>query len=455
MTNPRESAPGRRGQEEVFDHEDLGLLDGRGHSSDDGAWAEDHRYTDDLGYDGYDGYDAAELVHAIEDDQALDDHALDDHALDDHDLDEGHADDRRPPARRGRRRGARAGRAARRLAVLVAALALVAVAAFAAFSVLKPMVSGIRESNDYAGPGSGAVEVVVSEGDFAPRIGSTLEQAGVVKSAKAFSDAAKDNPASISIQPGSYTMLTQMKASDAVAFLVDSKNRTAPRVTLREGLWKGETFAQLSKQTGVPLADYEKAAQDAAALGLPAAAKGNIEGYLFPATYEFAPKASAAEQLRAMVSKSVAELTRLAIAPEQVERTMIVASIVEAEGRREEDRPKIARVIENRLAKPMRLQLDSTVSYGAQKRALTTSDAERLVVNGSNTYALDGLPTGPIGNPGAAAIEAAANPVPGPWLFFVAVNPTTGETKFAVTKEDHDKGVAEFQVWCAANKGQC
>lgn len=353
------------------------------------------------------------------------------------------------PAPRGRRR------AARQLLVLVAALGLVAAAAVAALAVLRPMVSGLGESNDFPGPGTGSVQVVVNPGDTGRTIGASLERAGVVKSAKAFSDAAAADPAAAGIQPGTYTLRKEMKASEALAVLVDPASRTVPRVTVREGLWKSEVFAELARQTGTPIADYESAAKDTAAIGLPAEAGGNIEGYLFPATYEFAPKASASEQLRTMVQKDVVELARLGVTPERMERVVILASIVEAEGRRAEDRPKIARVLENRLARGMKLQMDSTVNYGVQKRAITTTDAERAAPNGYNTYLRDGLPVGPIGNPGASAIQAVLAPADGAWLYFVAVNPATGETKFATTEAEHQQNVKEFQAWCAANKGQC
>jgi UPF0755 protein len=440
MSNRREPGRGARDDEEVLDHEllddevlhddvlDDDLLDDEHLLGDPENPHREHTYDVD-----HDGYDVEELGHATDDD----------------DLHPG-------VSRRGRRTGTRGPvRAARRLLVLLVAVGLVAVAAVAAVSVLRPMVSGFGASNDYPGPGSGSVEVVVNPGDTGRTIGATLEAAGVVKSAKAFSDAAAGNPAASGIQPGTYTLPKEMKAADAVAFLTDTTHRSVPRVTIREGLWKTEVFAELAKQTGLPLADYEAAAKDAAALGLPAGAQGNIEGYLFPATYELPPKSTAVEQLQLMVQKSVAELTRLGIPADKVERTMILASIVEAEGRRAEDRPKIARVIENRLAVPMRLQLDSTVSYGVQKRSVTTTDAERATVNDYNTYARDGLPVGPIGNPGAFAIEAATNPTPGTWLYFVAVNPSTGETRFATTDAEHQQNVREFQAWCSANKGQC
>ena len=112
-------------------------------------------------------------------------------------------------------------------------------------------------------------------------------------------------------------------------------------------------------------------------------------------------------------------------------------------------------MLENRLAVPMRLQLDSTVAYATGKRVITTTDEERAQVNGYNTYTRDGLPVGPIGNPGEASIKAAVNPAQGPWLFFVTIDPATGETVFTENKQDHDKAVLRFQAWCQAHKGQC
>ncbi len=356
---------------------------------------------------------------------------------------------------RAPRRRRRPARAARRLLVLLVTVGLLGGAALLAMTVLRPMLAGFGESNDYPGPGTGSVTFTVNDGDSGRTMAANLEKAAVVKSAKAFVDAFSDEPRSAGIQPGDYALRTQMKATDALAVLIDPKNRQAAKVTVREGLWASETYALLSKATGKPVSDYEAAAKDAAALGLPSSAKGNIEGYLFPATYEFSSKNSAAEQLRTMVGKAVAELTKQGVTGEKAERVMIVASIVEAEGRIDTDRPKVARVIENRLAKPMRLQLDSTVAYATKTRTITTTDAQRAAVGPWNTYQVDGLPAGPIANPGASSIAAALHPEAGPWLYFVAVNPSTGETKFAVTQAEHDRNVAQFQAWCAANKGKC
>lgn len=365
------------------------------------------------------------------------------------------ADDGHPASGSDPRPRRNRGRAVRRLLVLLVTVGLVAGAAVLAVTVLRPVVSGFGESGDYPGPGSGEVTITVNDGDSGRAMAATLEKAGVVKTARAFVDAFSADPRSAVIQPGNYLLRKEMAAADALAVLLDPKNRQVSTVTIREGLMASEVYAQLAQATDHPVSAYEAAAKDSAALGLPGSAKGAIEGYLFPATYEFSNKNSPAEQLRLMVAKSVSELTRLGVNGDRAARVMTVASIIEVEGRRAQDRANIARVIENRLAQNLRLQLDSTVTYPVRNPTITTTDAQRATPSPWNTYQIDGLPATPITNPGTAAIEAALNPAEGTWLFFVTTNPGTGETKFATTIEEHNRNVAEFQAWCQANPGQC
>jgi UPF0755 protein len=344
----------------------------------------------------------------------------------------------------------------RRFIVMFVALALVAGAGAAAISVLRPLVSSLTSSNDYLGAGSGTVTVVVRTGDAGRTIGAALENAGVVKSAKAFIDAAAKDPRSGSIQPGTYTLRSHMSAASALATLLDPANRTVPRVTVREGLWVSEVIRALSAGTGQPLADYTAALKDPAALGLPTVAKGNAEGYLVPSTYEFEAHTPAAEQLHTMVAKSLEELGKLGVTPDQMQRVLTIASIVEAEASASADRPKVARVIENRLSRPMLLQLDTTVSFISQRRGkVGTTDAERASKSPYNTYLFAGLPPGPIDSPGLSSMQAAINPAPGPWFYFVAVNPDTGETRFAVDAAGHAANVKLFQKWCSDHPGKC
>jgi len=360
---------------------------------------------------------------------------------------------RRDASRRAQRRRVK-GR--RRVVVLLLALSLVAGAGVVAAQVLAPMFSSLTASNDYTGEGSGAVSVVVHQGDAGRTIGAALEKAGVVRTAKAFTTAAGSNPRAGSIQPGTYALHAKMSASSALAMLLDPANRTVPRVTIREGVWTSEVIRFLSAATGRPLADYVAALKDPAALGLPVVAKGNAEGYLFPSTYEFEKDSTAAEQLHAMVAKSLDELTKLGVPPDKMHRVLTIASIIEAEASAKADRPKVARVIENRLARPMRLQLDSTVSFISGRRGkVSTTDAERASKSPYNTYLVEGLPPGPIDSPGLSAMQAAVNPTPGPWIYFVAVNPTTGETRFAVDAAGHAANVKLFLAWCSDNPGTC
>ena len=352
----------------------------------------------------------------------------------------------RPPHRR--RRGP--------LLILLLLVALAA-AVLVAGLVLKPVVAGFLGGGDYAASDATGkkVPVTIAANANGRAIGDTLEKAGVVKSAGAFVDAAREDTRAQSIQPGDYLMAEHQPAKAALAYLADPKNRVVKRVTVPEGMRASEVYKVLSKASGIPVADYEKAAKNTAALNLPSSAKGNVEGYLFPSSYEFKAKSTAAEQLAAMVAKTKDVLAELGVSDDKAERAIIIASIVESESRLDADRGKVARVLENRLAVPMRLQLDSTVAYATGKRVITTTDEERAQVNGYNTYTRDGLPVGPIGNPGEASIKAAVNPAQGPWLFFVTIDPATGETVFTENKADHDKAVLRFQAWCQAHKGQC
>jgi UPF0755 protein len=123
-------------------------------------------------------------------------------------------------------------------------------------------------------------------------------------------------------------------------------------------------------------------------------------------------------------------------------QAIIVASLVQAEGRRSQDFPKIARVIYNRLNLGMSLQLDSTVMYALNKYGIRATAAQTKVNSPYNTYKYTGLPPGPIDSPGDTAIKAALHPSAGhrDWLYFVTVNPKTGLTKFT-------SSITQFRAW--------
>ena len=307
------------------------------------------------------------------------------------------------------------------------------------------------------------VTVKVPSGSTLTDIGTILTDAGVVESDRAFIRAARTNPDSTSIQAGSYQLPTHIPAAEAVTTMLGPDSLVRRRVTLREGLTLEQQLDAIAEQSGLPREDFDKLADKPDGLGLPSYAEG-LEGYLFPDTYDFEDDATAEDILSTMVKKftAVAGDVGLEKAAGTLDRSpadlVTVASIIEAEVFNDADRPKVARVLYNRLDQGMKLQLDTTVKYAnGLDGKVTTTDEERAKDSPYNTYLHEGLPPGPIGAPGRAALDAAAHPADGDWLYFVAVNLETGETKFAGTFEEHQQYVAEFQSWCQANrdKGLC
>lgn len=343
----------------------------------------------------------------------------------------------------------------RRLVALAVAIVLV-------FGLGYAVVELVSTQTDYPGPGTGSVRVQITPGMSVRAMGRELEKAGVVRTEGAFVRAAKLQPRATSIQPGFYELRLKMKARDAIAALLDPKSRVLSRVTVREGWRVSEVVPFIAKRGDLPRAELDAAIKDAPALGLPAYAKGNVEGFLFPATYDIEPDDTGREVIARMLARfrqgaaKVRLEERAAAVNISPYQAVIVASIVEAEARRPEDFGKVARVIYNRLNAGTRLQMDSTVHFatGSNGSVFTTS-GERASTSPYNTYRYTGLPPGPINSPGERALEAALAPTPGDWIFFVSVNLDTGENRFARTREEHAANQALLQKWCREHKGKC
>ncbi|MFC5824487.1 endolytic transglycosylase MltG [Nonomuraea insulae] len=299
--------------------------------------------------------------------------------------------------------------------------------------------------DDYSGQGTGEVVIEIKQGQSASEVAQELERQGVVASARAFTNAVGNANKSASLQPGEYKMRKKMSAASAVALLVP-ENMLLARVTLEEGLRLSVALSKLAEETGKPVKEFTAAAKDTEDLDLPSYAKGKLEGYAFPATYEFQPKTTPKEMLGTMVKRfnQTADQMDLEGGAKSLGHTpheiVVIASIVQAEAGRREDMAKIARVIYNRLDRkpPMKLQMDSTTMYALNKFRTKATFAETKTKHPYNTYYVNGLPPGAITNPGDHAIEAALNPAKGSWLYFVATNPKSNITEFATTD-------AEFQ----------
>lgn len=308
----------------------------------------------------------------------------------------------------------------------------------------------VMTPDDYTGDGTGEVIVEIKDGQSASDVAQTLEAQGVVKSARTFAGAIADAGKSASLQPGEYPMRKQMSAAAAVK-LLDPDRRLLDRVTLKEGLRLSDTLVKLSKDTGKPLKEFQQAARNVKALGLPGYAKGRLEGYAFPATYDITPKMTPADILTLMVDRFnqtaerdglVREAKNLGHTPHEI---MTIASIVQAESGNVEDMAKVARVIYNRLEGRRKLEMDSTVMYGLNKYGVSATNADLESKSPYNTYMWLGLPPGPIVNPGDHAIQAALNPAEGTWGWFVTTDLKRGITKFASTEAEFLQLKAEFE----------
>lgn len=314
------------------------------------------------------------------------------------------------------------------------------------------VLHSVSGSDDYPGPGSGSVTIIVKKGDSLTSMGAALADAGVVKSADAFVSAAAANEASGSIGPGTYTLRRQMSGDGAVALMLDPVSRASSRLVLPEGLRLIQTLETAAEATKIPVSEFEAVLQDPAQLNLPAWAKDRPEGFMFPATYDLTGDESAKSLLRSFVKRfdqasSTTDLvTRSAKIGRSPYEVLIVASLLQGEGT-PNDFAKIARVVYNRLDAGMPLQFDSTVAYGLGVTQLNLTQDQLESSSPYNTYVVKGLPPTPINSPGEAALEAALNPAKGKWLFFVTVNPDTKETKFAKSYDKFLSLKAEYQAY--------
>jgi UPF0755 protein len=349
----------------------------------------------------------------------------------------------RPPSP-GRRPTGRRRVSAGKLIGAIVVLALVMVLLIVGAGALLGKVGG-GGSPDFEGEGTDPIVIQVPQGASPPQIGRVLADAGVVKSAGAFSEAAADDDASArKLQPGYYRLKKQMSGEAAFQLLLDPEARAESSFTFPEGLSVKQALPIISKGTGIPVEQLDAAAKQPEKLGLPPYAKA-VEGFLFPATYEVRPDADAVEVLRLMVDRFeqeadklnlVAGAQRMGVTPLQL---VTLASIVEREVRN--DRGKAARVLYNRLgpnkADFPTLGMDSTVRYalGDFPGALTNSQLD--IDSPYNTRKNPGIPPGPIGNPGTVALEAALQPEPGPWVYFLSL-PKEDKTYYAATTAEFD-----------------
>ena len=315
-------------------------------------------------------------------------------------------------------------RIAAKIALLAAALS-VCLAGYLAYAYFGP------------GPLTGETTVVIPRGAGVAVIAAALDDAGVIRGQLPFRLGVALEGLGSQLKAGEYIFAPAISAHAVVGMLQQGKVRTR-RLTVREGLTSGQVVALLEAADGL---------------------EGKIalipsEGTLLPETYHYTlgeERRALIERMTASMQKTIDELWP-ARAPDLPLATpaeaLILASIVEKETAVAEERTRIAAVFLNRLRTGMRLQADPTVAYAAGEngqpieRPLTFTDLQRP--SPYNTYLIDGLPPGPIANPGRASLAAVLAPATSDELYFVADG--TGGHAFARTLDEHNRNVARWRT---------
>lgn len=278
----------------------------------------------------------------------------------------------------------------------------------------------------YPSRGDEPVHVFIEEGESASQIADKLHQNGVITSATLFRFLSWLQGKQADFKPGSYIFYTGMHYGEVFAMLEEGPNYLV-RLTIPEGLTVEQTAARVSQNMAVTEEDFLAAASsgDYEVDLIPPENQNNLEGFLFPKTYEveaYGPAREVVEVLLAQFEAETANLDwgkagELGVSPYGA---VIVASLIEREAVLAEERPLVAAVIYNRLRQNMLLQIDATVQYALPewKDVLTYDDLE--TPSPYNTYLHKGLPPAPICNPGLASIEAALSPADVDYLYYVA-----------------------------------
>jgi UPF0755 protein len=308
-----------------------------------------------------------------------------------------------------------------------------------------------RSGEPYKGYSATEQLVEIAPGSSTRAIGESLIAAGVVRNEATFRTALWRTGAARTLKAGTYRFEAPVSAVDVIQKIAKG-DIWIKRLTFPEGLNMMEMARIFDQQQFGTAATFLDAARDPQPIASLDPDARDLEGYLFPETYSLPPKTPAARLVHLMVDRFEQHLTedmrRGAQALGMTTREVVtLASIVEKETARDEERPIVAAVYLNRLKAHMPLQCDPTVIYALEKAGHYNGNLTRAdlgVDSPYNTYRYPGLPPGPIASPGLASLKAAVAPADVEYLYFVSRN--DGTHVFARTLDEHNANVRKFQV---------
>jgi UPF0755 protein len=290
-------------------------------------------------------------------------------------------------------------------------------------------------------------QVTVPTGSSARHIGKLLARKGIVRSARIFAWTVRLQGVAQDLEAGTYQLDGRADTPGIVSQLLKAPIQTR-RVTIPEGLTRHEIAGLLANQGVVDSSRFMRLSEDSALASRLGIRAETLEGYLFPDTYFFDLETSEEEVIARLVEQfhnvfADSLYIRLDSIKLDLHQAVTLASIVEREAQAESERPVISGVFLRRLQLKRRLESCATVEYalGVHKKRLTYADLR--VVSPFNTYRHRGLPPGPIGNPGRAALLATLYPTPTEYLYFVARG--DGTHIFSHTNKEHERAKREVR----------
>ena len=333
------------------------------------------------------------------------------------------------------RRGKAGGVLAIGLVVTLLVVVVIAVSAWGLF--FRPATS--------VPPGQ-TLQIAIPEGSSSAEIANRLAERGVVENANMFRLQVRLAGADSDLKAGIYDLQTGLTYEQAIEELTRGPRVVYVDVTIPEGYVIDQIATRMEEQAGIPVDEFRKLALTGGASEFPdrpylaSGHEGSLEGYLFPKTYRIREGSTARDVIDMMLDQFELEMEQVDTTAAQqagisMHELVTMASMIEREAAVASERELISSVIYNRLAKGMRLEIDATIEYVLPGNRFRLTNSDLQLESPYNTYKYEGLPPGPIANPGLASLRAAAAPAQTEYIYYVLTS-EDGSHTFATNYED-------------------